>query len=462
MADPLIDDVVLLCHFNGTNGSTTLTDSSPEAHTLTAAGTAAISTTESKWGGASLRIDGTSGACATVPSTAVFGFGTRLWTVEAWVNLDSVGAGTRQVVHFEGSSYRLACQINWGEMAFYDGVDYFTSSSVLTSASTWYHVAWCYDGTNLRAFVDGALIWTNAYSTDLGSPMSLTIGTTADDNNRFLGYIDDLRVTIDQARYTAAFTAPTAAFDDPSVPGADAYVASATPLGALLSVAAIDGEIRLSHSSPLGAFAGLGESYAALLADSGPLGAFRSVVLHDFTNQIDPLAPTYYVMDLETPGGLVRVPISSWQATIQTDEASYVQCVVPACAAWVEDLNTATEFVISRIATTYGGARIEYEMARSELQTLSLAQGPTNYSATLSGYPDALTAVADPPVAYDRTLEGVRTIFVNGANTRARSSIDWLLRPGHRAYADSSEIIVDFISYYVGGGDAYMDVGERA
>jgi hypothetical protein len=212
--------------------------------------------------------------------------------------------------------------------------------------------------------------------------------------------------------------------------------------------------------SPLGAPLMRALSFFSAVSMPSPLGAPAALAFHDFTAALGD-SITHYVCDLETPGGLVRVPISSWQATIQTDEACYVQCVVPACAEWIEDLNAATEFVISR-TTIFGGETFEYEMARSPLQTLSLAQGPTNYSATLSGYPDALTAVADPPVVYDRTLAGVRTIFVNGANTRARASIDWLLRPGHRAYAGDAEIIVDFISYYVGGGDAYMDVGERA
>jgi hypothetical protein len=195
------------------------------------------------------------------------------------------------------------------------------------------------------------------------------------------------------------------------------------------------------------------------------LGSGKAVVWHDFTNLVDETSELIYVMDLITPGGLVRVPISSWQATLQTDAACYVQCVVPACTDWVDDIVTATEFVISRSARLTDGGAIEYEMARSPIAAggLSFAQGTRNHTATISGYPDALTASDSPPVVQDRTLTGVRTVTDSGGGSiRVRADIDWLLRPGMRAYYGATEILVDFINYYVPGNDQYMDVGERA
>ena len=49
----------LLMHFNGTNGSTTMTDNSKNNITVTATNGAAISTAQSKFGGTSLLLDGT-------------------------------------------------------------------------------------------------------------------------------------------------------------------------------------------------------------------------------------------------------------------------------------------------------------------------------------------------------------------------------------------------------------------
>ena len=182
--------------------------------------------------------------------------------------------------------------------------------------------------------------------------------------------------------------------------------------------------------------------------------------VHDFTGLLGDVT-THYVMDLVTPGGMVRVPISSWQATLQTDVACYAQCVIPACAPWVDTINAATEFRVSRRAVLPSGDALEYEMVRSPLQTAAFDRGPLRYTCSISGYSAALTAVANPPAVYDRQLVGVRSTSVTGASVRARCAIDWLLRPGHRAFIGAQPIVVDYINYYCNGSDMYCDVGSR-
>ena len=182
--------------------------------------------------------------------------------------------------------------------------------------------------------------------------------------------------------------------------------------------------------------------------------------VHDFTGLLGDVT-THYVMDLVTPGGMVRVPISSWQATLQTDTACYAQCVIPACAPWVDTINAATEFRVSRRAVLPSGDALEYEMVRSPLQTAAFDRGPLRYTCSISGYSAALTAVANPPAVYDRQLVGVRSTSVTGASVRARCAIDWLLRPGHRAFIGAQPIVVDYINYYCNGSDMYCDVGSR-
>ena len=222
---------------------------------------------------------------------------------------------------------------------------------------------------------------------------------------------------------------------------ASALAAAATPLGAVLAVGSI----------PLSSFAA---------ADS-PLGAALALAYHDFTDQLGD-AITSYVMDLTTPGGLVRVPISSWQATLQTGASNYVQCVVPAVADWVDSINAATAFTITRAATPAGGDTIEYEMASAPLEQIQLSQGPTNFSGTLSGYSTAFAEDEAPDSAYDRTLAGVRSVASGSSGYRVRCAIDWLLRPAQRAYLpDGSSFIVSYINFYQPqGNDSYMDVGE--
>ena len=196
------------------------------------------------------------------------------------------------------------------------------------------------------------------------------------------------------------------------------------------------------------------------IAAPSMIGVVRVRAAHDFTGALGD-ATTRYVMDLLTPDGAVRVPISSWQATLQTGSSNYVQCVVPACAPFIDAINTATEFVIYRRAEIPDGAAIEYEMARAPVQA-QFDRGPQRYTCTLSGYSPAFVADETPPAAYDRALVAVRSISSGSGGTRVRCAVDWLLRPGHRAFADGAPLVASYINYYSPStGDSYMDVGER-
>ena len=200
----------------------------------------------------------------------------------------------------------------------------------------------------------------------------------------------------------------------------------------------------------------------ARLSVDSPLGASTPLATHDFTEVIGD-ATTYYVMDLTTPGGTVRVPISSWQATLQTGLSNYVQCVVPAVSAYVSAINSATQFKISRLVDVPGlAAPLTYEMATAPVQTTTFDQGPFRYTCTISGYSTGFAPNETPPAAYNRIMQGIRSISINQGGTRVRCSIDWLLRPSQRVFASSEEFVVSYINYYVGDGDAYMEVGERA
>jgi len=200
---------------------------------------------------------------------------------------------------------------------------------------------------------------------------------------------------------------------------------------------------------------------SSFAAAPSPLDTAYALAYHDFTGQLGD-AVTRYVMDLTTPGGLVRVPISSWQATLRTGASNYVQCVVPAVADWVASINAATAFTITRTATPAGGAAIEYEMAAAPLEQIQLSQGPTNYTAVLSGYSPAFAEDEAPDAAYDRHLAGVRSVNSGSTGIRVRCAIDWLLRPAQRAYLpDGSSFIVGYVNYYQPqGNDSYMDAGE--
>ena len=73
----------LLMHFNGTNGSTTMTDNSKNNLTVTSVNGAAISTAQSKFGGSSVLFDGTNDYLTT-NTNANLALESANFTIEGW------------------------------------------------------------------------------------------------------------------------------------------------------------------------------------------------------------------------------------------------------------------------------------------------------------------------------------------------------------------------------------------
>lgn len=209
----------LLLHFDGTNGSTTFTDSSPSNLTVTAYGNAEISTAESKFGGASGYFDGNA-SYASVPDGSAVQFGGGDFTLEFWCYpFDSsalngayckrAGGGTAQFAVFVylGSTYIVATSSG----SSWDIQNAGGNASVPSNA--WSHIAFVRYGNEWTVYVNGAVSqqWTSSSSLyDGGSPAS--IGSGQDVGQHFDGYIDEFRIVKGTAVYTAPFTPPSAAF----------------------------------------------------------------------------------------------------------------------------------------------------------------------------------------------------------------------------------------------------------
>lgn len=215
--DSSFNSVSLLLHMDGSNNSTTFADSSINAFTVTPSGDAKISTTQSKFDGASALFDG-AGDRLSIASNSAFDFSTGSFTIELWVYHVALTAdkfyvsseGSGGLFFGVGTGGATSNQyIGWGRTAIaWDG-----SALHGMSTSTWYHVALCRSGSSMRLFVNGSQIGTtvtNSTSYDL-STTALNIGSQG--ANYYLNaYIDDLRVTKGVARYTANFTAPSSPF----------------------------------------------------------------------------------------------------------------------------------------------------------------------------------------------------------------------------------------------------------
>jgi len=224
--DPVFNNVSLLLHGNGTNGSTTITDNSPSPKTVTAVGNAQISTAQSKFGGASIAFDGAGSPSdrLSIPAgTADLQFGAQDFTIECWVyrlntNTATIAIGQSDLLTVAGSAWILYVSSSTNSDV-YSGSSVFSVTSPNPSINAWAHIALTRSGGTLRSFLNGTIVGTN---TTLGtsalnngaSTNPNTIGCQSNDTFALNGYIDDFRITKGVARWVASFTPPTAAFPD--------------------------------------------------------------------------------------------------------------------------------------------------------------------------------------------------------------------------------------------------------
>ena len=217
--DPNFANVSLLLHCDGTNGSTTFTDSSAAARTVSRNGTPRISTAQSKFGGASVVFAGGSDRLI-VPSSADFDFGSGDFTLEARVRPMSASQNyvimdrgrytdfTPWLLMLSGGALRLLCSNGYGSW----DVCNITGTTNL-AATTWHHVAATRESSTFRIFVNGTQEGTATSATALGSTTNaVQIGNDTDSTYGFNGYMDDIRITKGVARYTSGFSVPTEAF----------------------------------------------------------------------------------------------------------------------------------------------------------------------------------------------------------------------------------------------------------
>lgn len=186
---------------------------------------------------------------------------------------------------------------------------------------------------------------------------------------------------------------------------------------------------------------------------------FQAVILSDWTKLIDPITTQiYYACDIDD--GILpvlRVPISSWQATLQLNRSSYVQAVIPAATQYMDEIAARPNatFRISKGARFSDGSVSESILAAAPLSVPRLDEGGTNTTLTISGY-----SQLDPPTPGVRTLTNVRSQS-SSPGIQVRADIDWFLRPGQTVIARDLRFVVSYINYYANTNDEFMYVGER-
>ena len=191
---------------------------------------AVIDGTQTQFQPANINLSG--GGYVEVQGTmSLLDFGDNPFTIETWIYRTAAGTvGDNGPPEYDTIvSASVFGSAGWGIFIRQDtnrlvyergdnGALFEGDANAVISNNTWTHVAVSSEGVggNLRLFVNGVLAGTLSAPSGQDTSPSLTrlgIGRyQADKRKRFIGHIEDVRLTKGVARYTAAFTPPTAEF----------------------------------------------------------------------------------------------------------------------------------------------------------------------------------------------------------------------------------------------------------
>ncbi len=230
--DPYLSSVQTLLHLEGSNGSSTYVDSSTFGRAFSAVGTGRISTAGYKFGAASANFAGnTSNAIRSTAANVAHTAQSAAYTMECWIyptafnanggRIASAGGGTVAWNSTAGIHWLLQIGASGASALSFQWWNGTTNATINTtiSLSSWAHVAATYDLTTVRLFVNGSVAgsltstWASPSTTPFLS-LGEIYGETGGVTQSYTGYLDEFRTTKGVARYTAAFTAPSAPFQD--------------------------------------------------------------------------------------------------------------------------------------------------------------------------------------------------------------------------------------------------------
>jgi len=182
---------------------------------LETVGNAQVSTTQAKFGTTSMSFDGT-GDYLTFPSNDLLAFGTGDFTIEFWVYRNNTTSNmividSRPAAGTDG--YAIYFDSNNKTVWLVANVATATGATTISSGA-WYHIAVTRSGTTVKIFVNGAQDASVTSATD-AKQSGITIGAKQQTGSSLValnGYLDEFRITKGYARYTSAFSVPTAAF----------------------------------------------------------------------------------------------------------------------------------------------------------------------------------------------------------------------------------------------------------
>lgn len=216
-----------LLHFDGVDASTTFTDETGKV--WTPAGNAQIDTSQSKFGGASGLFDGT-GDYISTPDHVDLELAALDFTIECMFKCAAPTGLQSRIFGKNDSAGTVATASFWAYR--HESLDVMVVNVFHSAGSTvslvgttqftnllntgWHHMAVVRVGTSLRLYIDGVLEDSDTLSGTINNNSNaLTIGRLGEAvsaTQEWIGWIDEFRLSVGIARYTATFTPPTAPF----------------------------------------------------------------------------------------------------------------------------------------------------------------------------------------------------------------------------------------------------------
>jgi hypothetical protein len=209
-ASPNFGNVLVLAHFNGSNGATqpfTNSATATGAPTLTAT-TGTLDTSQSKFGTASLNTNAGIGSSMTLSMASQCNIGTGDFTFEFWLRTPVDGVARDADYGGAGSNPTPSFQIRHSTttMLFrFNGTDRITGGTELTAA-TWHAIAVSRVSGTTRMYVDGTQVGSNYTdgNTYTGTSKPLYLGRDENGNAGTQRWYDEWRMTVGVGRYSGA------------------------------------------------------------------------------------------------------------------------------------------------------------------------------------------------------------------------------------------------------------------
>ncbi|WP_042886294.1 DUF2341 domain-containing protein [Cupriavidus necator] len=227
MADPYIDNVALLSHFENVYGSATaIWDSSKYLTGMFSGcvGTTAMSSVQAKFGTTSLKTGSANGNYWRYPPGRLLDFGSADFTVECFVWPVSQGTDYGAIMGRwddatpANQDWLVARAANGAVNVSVGGVQLIAGSAGDLPTGAFAHVALTRQGNTLTVWINGVAKGTgtisSAISCSLTQPFTLGQSNFTAGSTFLEAYYDELRLTLGVARYTSGFSAPSTQFDD--------------------------------------------------------------------------------------------------------------------------------------------------------------------------------------------------------------------------------------------------------